>query len=647
MINKSPIIIRILFLLILASLLSFKSIIAQNIVLKPDEKITPFYSLEEWIYSNANWGFDSYDLTNFEPFSPFFSSSLEAAPILFINNQRYSTAWLNNDLFDFPNLSFSIIDSVVLQPYEKITNGVFTPNGSIQIFLKELNRSVIFDKELANQINDPGPHLGTELRTANVEYVNKVHKAVISLPEILNTTFIYSGNNFSRTNVLEYNRLVNNTLYGRTQLINSNEQDKFQGNKEHDFVLINQVNTSLLTLDLLSSFSLKNQYYQWYSLTGVEIPATHKKGQLSINANLNRESIYKSTSFTISYATADSLKHDSRTKYNLNETLFNHVSSFQFGNNKNQLDVHIGNSVSYWKNFLITRSKLINNNSVTIAYKSSVLGKLNLFLSNYNIGFEYRKEMQKKYTVSVSSFNTDLRGNGYNYTLWLDGIGFSNLDPTKHSVLNGSDFSNFYSTVTLSSMYSSELVKLDWNVLSKHYWSFVNTNIAYEYNRRFEELNSNIIYSDLNNVGFLGYSASAKLKPFDKTYLKSSLSGHFFRYGDASFTGNLDRLNSIIFSQSIRFVPDEKAIFEFLYKYISPGNIIEFEPLEQGFGVYTKRVRPINLLNASLKTIVFDNSLALTLTLRNLLNSTESYNTNGQYYNMSIHVGASLHLGKK
>ena len=636
---------RTCFLFIFAILL-FQNGFTQNVVLKPEENISPFFTFEEWVYSGGNWGYDSYGLTSFEPFSPLFASSLEAAPLVFIDGVRHHTKWLTEDLNTMPNLPIAMVDSVVIRQFDNFNHGFFSPNGSIEIFTKSTDHLLTLNKEIINEINDPGPHISSELETVNIDAINYNESVIVSYPKLLNSKILYNRDRFSYTNRLTYDKELNYYRFSRTSSKRPDGNPRMRRNIDQEFFLFNQGIISGFSINTTMSYVNSPEQYTWYPLTGIEIPTQSTKLQASVSLKPVSKSNFQQSQITFSYVIPDSLTGTSVPKYGINEIILSHSSSFQFPVKRSNIYAHLNNTFFSWADETTGNSKNINDMNLVLGYDRYNFGNMNLIIGNYTLGFNYQKIINDRISLNLSSFKKNLHGNGYNYSLWNEGLGFARLDRNNHNVINNSEFVNTYSVAEISSVFSKKLFSFNWSVFTKHYWKFVHTDIEYRFNESGLQLDSDITYSDLSNIGFMGYSLFSRINPTNKLLFKTSLSGHLFRYGDELFIGSAKKINRIIFSQSAQYRADENAIFEVLFKYISPRDIVEFESLESNPLFTTAHVRPIYLLNATTKIWMFNRSLAMSLALRNLLNLTESYNTNGQYYNMSIHVGASLVLGK-
>lgn len=649
LISYCPYFFKVFTLLIISTLLNTIALYGQEIIIKPDENLAPFYTLEEWIYKNSNWNFDSYDFNTIEVFSTNYSGDLENGPAVFIDGKRFLMSWLTNESFNFPEISINQIDSVVVNPYKKISNGIYTSNGSINIYLKQIPTGLIFDAIYVNQIYDPGLNLGSDLSSPNVEYVRKTKKVVFNLPELLSSTFFYSGDDFSRTGALDYNENTTRQLGSRTRIRDNFGEQVFQRNRNHLFFLKNSIGNSLFDLSHNTSYILKNQYYTWHPISGIEVPSKHHTFQTGLNFKRIDSDFYKSTQVNYSYSTADSLEFQDidKPKYNLIEQQVHHTSTFGFKNKEDRVNIYLNNLFYNWEDIFTGNSKTLLNSSLSLNYVSNSYGIVDLMIGNYTIGFEYQKDLWDNYSINASTFRSNLEGSGYNYTFWNEGIGFSNLDPSIHSVTNSSSFTNIYSTLKLSSTMSKQDYQFSWNIYPSHYWQFVNTTIDYNIIPNSLELGSDISYNDEQNVGFIGFYSSLQISRIPKTSLRTTVSGRLHTYGSSKYLDNAKGINNFLFSQSVLFKAHENAFYELSFRYISPREIHEFESLEEVSNLYQSRVRPIKMLNASIKTWFIDRSLLITLSLRNLLNSTESYNTNGQYYNMSIHFSGVLHIGKK
>lgn len=619
---------------------------SQEIVIKPGENISPYFSFEEWVYSNSNWGYDSYGLTSFEAHHSLFISALEKPPQFFIDGIQYNTQWLSKGLNTVPNLPLSFIDSVVVKRKEKFNRGFYTPNGSIEIYTKKMSPLLTFSTSLINEINDPGPNVSSDLKTENVDAVNYNESLILFYPKLLNTKFVYNRDRFSYTNRFTYDRELNFYRFRRTASKTPDGNSRFKRNIDQEFLLFNDYKNSTFHLRTLTSYIYSPEKYSWYALSGIEIPAKHKKIQSSFYLSPVNNSRFKQSQITVSYASTDSLPGTKVPKYGINETIISHTSSFLFPLNNSKISTHLNNTFFNWSDEVTGNNKSIHDVNLILGYNRDEDVIFNLTGGNYTLGFEYQQRLKKKLSLNLSSFRRNLNVNGFNATLWNEGLGFAKLNQNNHSVTNNSDFINTSTIAEISSGFSKKLYSFQWGVFSKHYWKYVHTDVEYRFKESGLQLDSDITYSDLNNIGFMGYNLFTRVSPTNKLLFKTSLSGHIFRYGDELFIGRAQNINRIMFSQSAQFRADKNAVFEIFYKYISPRDLVEFEPLESNPIFTTAHVRPIHLLNATAKIWMFDRALAMTLALRNLLNSTESYNTNGQYYNMSISVSASLAFGK-
>lgn len=614
---------------------------AQKKVLIPHESITPFYNLEEWIFSNAGWSYDSYDLTSFDPFSKYSVNTLEKAPMLFIDEHKYHDSWLSQDLFDFPDITLNLIDSVVINQNSSFKNGYHAPNGSIHIYTKKSPHNKVQNEfGLINQINDPGPlDQDPDKGTVNIERIKSISRTNIFLPDFFSTKFLSTNSSYTRTNRIIYDREFNSYLPKRTSGV--------ARNRETDLLLSNRFILNNFDIRLLNSFNYKNTYYLWSPLAGIEMPAEHKKLQTSLLLSPTKKSYFKQSHLSFSFATTDSLQGASIHNYGLDEIKLSHSSSFLLPINESTISVYVNNTFYNWSDGITGNKKSLNDVNLIIGYNQDEIGMLNLVGGNHTLGFEYQKKLRKTLSLNISSYMKNLNGNGYSYALWNQRLGYTRLNRDNHSVTNNSNFVNTYSIAEVSSSFSRKPYQINWSLFYKHYWKFVLTDIDYSFKESELQLDSDIIYTNEKNVGFIGFNLFTLVNPSDKILLKSSVSGHLYRYGNELFTDNTRNINRLILSHSVQYRADKNAIIEILFKYLSSKNIVEFESLESNPIFTTADVRPIYLLNATAKTWLFNRSLGLTLALRNLLNSTESYNTNGQYYNMSISVTASLAIGKK
>lgn len=631
---------RLRLFLLLVLLLFTYSAMAQNIVLKPTDHINPWMNLSEWILKNANLTYDSYDLNTFNVFWDGYSSNLEVAPLIFINGVKYSASSIESNNLDFPNISPINIDSVVIDSETKIVNGYFAENGSIQIYLKKKYSSVLFEKGLANEINDPGPHISSELKSSNVEAVDYVEKISLWFPKKWNTSLILTRNRYSRTNFYVYDDKLNNRLFTRSLDKDEFGEARLQRNIIINAILNNSFSTEALRFKFISSYTRKENYYQWSPLAGIELPFSLDRIQSGVNIQTQKKGFFKGFSANFSYSNYDSLYDAGAKAFEIEEFSFDQSASFQFSE---KISFNVETNVQNWKD------QITSKNQNTTRWKSSLVFQDNLQylmqIGNYEQGISI-SSFHNKSSISFNTFRTDLSRTGYNYTMAKNGVGFSQLNNLENRVISNSDLINIYSDLSYKQKLKTSLFTLTGSLKLKHYWNLSGYKTSYKYVPNSLLLNSTINFYEEKNIGLLNYNVTVDASILASLKIRTMFTSNINTYGSSTFNDVYQSVPTWNFSQLVKYNLDENAVFELFFSYLPARKIHEFQLLEDDRGWPSVRVRPIKLISGTVKAMFIDKSLTLSLSLRNLLNSTESYNTNGQYYNMSLIVSASLNIGK-
>ena len=617
---------------------------AQKLVLKPSESYGLWNSFEEWIYANSNLAYRSYDITSFDVYTPGHSNSINKNTLVYANQERLNTKWLNLDLYFLPNFSLTEIDSVIID-YNPINRyNEHAPNGTIEVFIKKKKPSVSIEHSRINPINDPGINLGTPLWTPNVEAQNYEIKSHLNLvfPN-LTISFFYIYNDYARTNEFVYDREINRTLSRRTQTAITGDPSQQSVRKVFYGANATYEAKKITVRGSLSYFDILEDYH-WHPISGIEIPSSLDHYQLSLSILNKTPSFYKGSTFSYNSSKSDTLNYTPLVFYGLQEERFLQKSDFilQLGS------YPISTS-------LITRLYTLKDSFTKQDYSFFELGvSLNSRISEQisvhsNIANTSQVlELQGKITDALSmSFNTSNRyldKTSYTYNRWNEGIGFSSLNSSEHQVIDNSGFRKTWSSIRLSHNANNNFRGF---IFAKHYWQFVNEEIQYNTNPGSLKLDSGIRYFDSENVGLVGFQTFYSFKISPQILTRTMLGGNFYLYGNSTFKENFESVAKYTFSQTVQYKPDENVAFELFFRYLPTRYINEYQNLEEQTAWPPVRVRPIQLLNASVAMWFFDRSLELNLSLRNLLNSTESYDTNGQYYNMSINVSGKINVAPK
>jgi len=340
-------------------------------VLKPSESINPWMNLSEWVLRNANLTYDSYDLNTFTVFWNGYSNNIDSAPLIFIDGVKYNASTIESNNLILPNISPNSIDSVIIDFDSKIINGYFTENGSVRIYLKKISSSLLLEKGLANEINDPGPHISTELRSRNVEAIDYSEKITLWFPKKWNSSLILTRNRYSRSNFFIYDDKPNTRLFSRTLDNNESGSPRLQRNILINALLSNNVSTDLLEIQLLNTFTRKGNYYLWSPVAGIELPFSMDRFQSGINILPKKNSFFKGFSASLSYSNYDSLFDAGSKAFEMEEFFFDQSLAFSLSE---LVTLNVETNFKYWKDQITLKTEKINT------WKSSLMVQKNIVI---------------------------------------------------------------------------------------------------------------------------------------------------------------------------------------------------------------------------------------------------------------------------
>ena len=623
------------------------SLSAQSVVLYPENTNTIWYNLEEWIFSNANLSFRTYDFGSFDAYSPGHDFGINSDFNIVIDGLPYNSQWLNNGYVTLPNLSFSDIDSVIISFNEQENPIRPLPSYQISIFTTEKSSSISIERARLNQINDPGLFISTPLGTPNIEFINFPNNFNINLNKGgYRTTLAYTSELYSRTSHLVYNSSVNRNLFRRTAFEVQKSKFEAQRNQQQNILWSQSFTERDYIINLLAATYKSDQFYEWHALSGIEAPYSLEQYQISAGfKNTSGKGIYRSTNINFSSATSDTLDYVSPAVVALSELNISQTSVFKFPVKATPVSFTLRN------HFYSVEDKLTTSSSDHHSYSLTVSGEFNnglqitSSLGNDIQSIVLRKPIADKSAIQFSTANQNVGNNSYNYSYFNRRIGFSNLqNNSTHTVTNNSDFSEIYSQVKWIANLESSTHRFNGFAFFKHYWKLPNEFIQYTPDNNSLQLNTNLSYSDSHSEGLVGIHTYLTSSISKKLKLKTMLAGNLFLYGNDTFRNHHKSVPVVSFSESIQYAPDKNFAMELYYKYIPERTFYEYENLEQSNGHPPVNSRSISLLNFSSKMLFVNQMLELKFTLRNLLNSTEAYDTNGQYYNMSVYISGRLNL---
>ncbi|MEO1022575.1 MAG: hypothetical protein AAFW89_08525 [Bacteroidota bacterium] len=612
---------------------------AQSLVLKPDDSITLWFGFTEWVLHHAAIPFDSYDLTTFSLLGSSNGLLTDEPPLVLIDGHLHRSTTLINDEFQLPNLDLHTVDSVVISLESEYKNGFYSPSGFIEIFLKKVEKKrAFFSRGLINETNDPGPHINTDFRSPNVEAVNYDTQSGFIIPEIANTIFLNNNTSYTRTNRLIYDNARSGTLTSRTASRDDDGSVRNQRNQISNSHLFNRFELSDLNVSLHQNLTQLRSFYTWNPVIGLETQFKGVQGQHSVLLQNKRTSFFREASTSFSWANYDSLS-------NANSAL--EVNTWRV-ENRLILDLNPKTELLLYQSF----EKLEDYNGMrsirvplyraSLIHSSSDHYTLSATLGN---GEQSVSSIFKNTPFTELSFHThrkDLQRFNNNLTRWDNQIGLSGSRRPINLTLEP-DLINFSSRVGIAQSFTSHSVSGSVRINALHHWELVHADIQYVPAQRGFE--STLTYRTHRNIGSGSIQGHFNWQYAPGITFRSVLTVNQVLYANQAFRTFNERVPEVVSSSTINYQYNPNATFELLFKYVSSRFIHEFDGIEeQSDIILPPEVRPIYQLSFSANQYFFSQRLLLSLSLRNLINETISYNTNGQYYDMSVAVKATVRL---
>ncbi len=634
----------VLFLLYLCFL--FSSLVSgQSVTLKPSEEITDWYNFKEWIFANTNTGYSSLDLVHFEPYQIGFSGDKKQQYRFFIDDVELQTKWLNNPLFSIPNYAVSDLDSVVIFEDQYLSG-----TTNIYIYPRSENNNISLFIGRINQINDPGPLIQTSEASPNVEYVNKPLSVFINQKfGSINANLLYTYQDYSRTGLLGYSKSFTYrsgiNIFRRTSYKTPSVDFTLPRNRLHNIHSTITHTNKKSDISFLFGLNITPENYEWYNLTGVEVPFKLFQYQVSGTYQRKDNSFHNNTKIGFSSASSDTLLYQGLDAlYRLEENKLTHESGFSFKLFNKPGYLTIKNTFYEISDEVSKNSSAFLDNKVSI--QQSFGGNVYLYatLGNINNSIGASKKISGPHLIRLGVESHVLNKGTFHNTLMARNIGFIVDDPDTYTLSNQSSQVEQFSFTEYSLNIKKENYKASARIIYKHFWNYVNEDVNYFYLENRTRLGSRIYYFDTSSVGALGFFTQLSLKLNSKIKSKTMLSGNLGLYGNNSFKSFYERVPAYIFSEIVQYKAHENFVLELFFRYIPARGIVEYENLEEQTGFPPSRVRPIPLLNFSTSMWFFNRRLETKLTLRNLLNKAEAFDTHGQYYFMSINASGRINF---
>ena len=280
--------------------------------------------------------------------------------------------------------------------------------------------------------------------------------------------------------------------------------------------------------------------------------------------------------------------------------------------------------------------------STSLSYNFDTDSFFNVTLGNGEQSISSKLKNTALTELSFRTYRKNLQRFNNNLTRWDNQIGLSGSRRPINLTLEP-DLINFSSRVGIAQSFASHSVSGSVRINALHHWELVHADIQYVPAQRGFE--STLTYRTHRNIGSGSIQGHFNWQYAPGITFRSVLTVNQVLYANQAFRTFNERVPEVVSSSTINYQYNPNATFELLFKYVSSRFIHEFDGIEeQSDTILPPEVRPIYQLSFSANQYFFSQRLLLSLSLRNLINETISYNTNGQYYDMSIAVKATVRL---
>lgn len=642
---KSGIRTHIIRLLLFFGLWNATSVFAQEIVIKPEESITPWFGFTEWLLNNAGIPFGSYDLNTFAILDASTGLVTSEPPMILINGHPYQSKSLINDEFRLPNISFQSIDSVVVDLNSQFRNGWQSTTGFIEIYLKKGDKqAVIFSNGLINEVNDPGPMVSTELATPNVEAIGYDFNLTFWSKKFLNTMVLLDVNSLSRANQIGYDHSINNTLFSRTRFTGFETDHPFtknlaglQYNITSDLLIQNSFRVDGFEFQISNELQQQPRFFSWNPTIGLDPPYNSLKRQHSIQI-INGDGIFRSLSSSYTSNNIDSVA-------SFDPSI--QISSFDIRNTMYLtpgygINLVLDQQYEQLTNLRTSEETQFSLFTGSLIYESQKEHEIRITAGNGLQSASVEIPLHRNYRLTTRTKRKDLLMYNNNLSRWKAGIGVNNPNRTR-SVRFAPDLVNSFTEIGLSRSVSTQKFSADMTLLATYHWSLSTMRIQYEPIER--GFSSQIDVNRLSGISTSTFRGNVNWQVRHNLRLRSLLTLNYELNGDTAFREFNKRVPAVLSSHFLNYQYNRNTHLELSFKYISSRFIEEFEGIQEKSAlILPPIVRPVYLLSFTSNIFFFDQRLMLSMSLSNLFNQTISYNTNGQYYDLSLAVKATLQI---
>jgi hypothetical protein len=618
-----------------------------RVTLIPEKHITPFYNLQEWIFTQMNWYYETYDMDAFRVRSPAAFPIMASGTKVFVNDIPYHNRRLLSDYHTFPEINLQVVDSIVVHSGPVVVGGLYSPGGAIRIYTEDLPVGALFHKAGINQINDPGLGEFNDMATRNVEYVRKNNQLIVSIPALLGTTAIVNLDDYSRTNVFNYDRVANvDMAYRPSSRVAVPGYRAWPSHDAKSLIIMNALHTRAMSVQSLVNYTKSNSY-EWFDLAGVEIPSRNEHWQASLILQLHEFPLIESISGGFSHQQNDTFPNRNHLYIDLDETTIWQAMHWKLPIGSNTLQGSVHSETMHWKSrssdaeakrwdFNITAGLPMGQNGVWMG------------LGNQNRFIQYTLNAHKAgVLITAAAFHTDLRSLGYTYDIWQNELGFYGLNPDRHRINLESDLKERYLQAT--ALIYRKNNEISWSLKTEfsHYATLVVSQVDYKSYLRFYPLETTLSFRDAHSVGLIFAEAEAEWRLDSRLRLKSTIAYHQRLYAPDMITDHIKRTPRWMVTSLLHYRLHNNARLELHYRYVSERFYPEFADISEVRNFPPLRGRPMHVVSATSRNYFMDQRVSLEIALRNLLNQTENWNTNGQYYNLSIGLAITVHARQR
>ncbi|MCH8496424.1 MAG: hypothetical protein LAT57_12445 [Balneolales bacterium] len=611
-------------------------------VIKPGDKGRfDAYSLSEWLFTSAGWAFTTYDNVVFQP-APHHQNWRGTRGIdVFINGIQLQSDWLQHSYMHMLEFSPQIIDSVVVYPPGSFVRNRMSVSGALDVYLSD-EYLVKVSGRTSNQVNDFGP-INQEGVSYNIERVKESAEVFLNLGSGRYKTQILGNiSTYSYSNVIYYDRETYTQLVRRRP---DDEPGEWGYQTPLSLLQTHQYVTPGAIYRAMTSFSYHTNNFLWDDWSGNEIAGRYRKYTISAS----REAVAPNGLHAgVSYAFANStpIRDDHQYLYDVDQHGFQANVEYEFQlQNRASLSLGAVSDTRFYESHVGQETLQSTENYGTASYRSGLF-QADVALGPNRGGAGLR--WSRNNLFAVLNYQHDTSDHLSEIMPRLDtGFGIRGTNNEATMQINDRLEMQYLSQIVGFSASSSAI--REYGITLNHTWF---RKLPHR-EARFRHpdpgvtdypLISDFTYRTLEDVGRLQISGSMR-SVWQNLSASTSFSLSVFTWGEDLYKNEVKRYPSVVFRQNLRYDLHPTFTINASYNFESERDFAEFVSADASVELWPpSKTRAVHNVSIGFEQRLVQDRVSLNLILRNLLSSTETYQPNGLYYNLSMIIGVRVRL---